>query len=305
MDSWFGNVRLAIYAVPLAEVSAEIQHPLDLTLGEDINLLGYSISSSEVAAGDILQLTLFWQASKPLEERYKVFTHILDGRSHIVGQRDAEPVGGMRPTTTWQVGEVIADNYGVLVLPGTPPGEHQLEIGMYSLETGERLPVSRDGEPLGDRILLEPIEILQPEAPPPIEALEMQVRREVDFGPVRLLGCNLSKLGFEHSPEEPVGPGDTLHLTLFWQATDQIDADFTLTLELQDQAGNVVVSREVKPTGGAYPPSDWEPEEIIRDQQNLLLPAELPSGRHRVLLVVDHLLTDQKALPLQWLSVTD
>jgi mannosyltransferase len=305
LDSWFGNVRLAIYAVPLAEVSAEIQHPLDLTLGEDINLLGYSISSSEVAAGDILQLTLFWQASKPLEERYKVFTHILDGRSHIVGQRDAEPVGGMRPTTTWQVGEVIADNYGVLVLPGTPPGEHQLEIGMYSLETGERLPVSRDGEPLGDRILLEPIEILQPEAPPPIEALEMQVRREVDFGPVRLLGCNLSKLGFEHSPEEPVGPGDTLHLTLFWQATDQIDADFTLTLELQDQAGNVVVSREVKPTGGAYPPSDWEPEEIIRDQQNLLLPAELPSGRHRVLLVVDHLLTDQKALPLQWLSVTD
>jgi mannosyltransferase len=289
LDSWFGNVRLAVYAVPLAEVSAEIQHPLDLTLGEDIQLLGYSISSSKVAAGDILQLTLFWQASNPIEQRYKVFTHVLDGRSHIVGQRDAEPVGGMRPTTTWQEGEVIADNYGVLVLPGTPPGEHQLEIGMYSLETGERLPVSKDSEPLGDHILLEPIEVLQPEAPPPIEALGIQVRREEDFGPVRLLGYNLSKLGFEHLPEESVGPGDTLHLTLFWQATGQIDSDFTLTLELQDQAGHVVVSREVKPTGGAYPPRDWEPREIVRDQHTLSLPAELAAGHYDLFLAMQGL----------------
>jgi hypothetical protein len=305
MDSWFGNVRLAIYAVPEVEVSREIQHPLGLLLGDGIALLGYSISSSQVEAGDILQLTLFWQAWKPIEQRYKVFTHVLDGRSHIVGQRDAEPVGGTRPTTTWQEEEIIADNYGVLVLPGTPPGEFQLEIGMYSLETGERLTVSRDGEVLGDRVLLEPIHVVQPEAQPPIEALGIQVRHEVDFGPVRLLGYNLSELGFEHLPEEPVGPGDTLHLTLFWQATGQIDSDFTLTLELQDQAGNAVVSREVTPTGGAYPPSDWVPGEIIRDQQNLLLPADLPSGPHRVLLQIDGLPATGEASLLQWFSVTD
>ncbi len=284
MDSWFGNVRLAVYAVPEAAVSAEIQHPLDLLLGDEIALLGYSISSSEVESGDILQLTLFWQASEPIEQRYKVFTHVLDGRSQIVGQRDAEPVGGTRPTTTWEDGEVIADNYGVLVLPGTPPGEHQLEIGMYSLETGERLPVSQNGEPLGDRVLLEPIQVLQPEIQPPVEALGMQVRSEVDFGPVRLLGYNLTKLGFEHLPEEPVGPGDTLHLILFWQATGEIESDFTLTLELQDQDGNVVVSREVKPTGGAYPPTHWEQGEIVRDQHKLLMPGGAPSGRYAIVL---------------------
>lgn len=289
LDSWHGNVRLAIYAVPRAEISAEIQHPLELMLGDEIALLGYSISSSEVAAGDILHLTLFWQASKPIDQRYKVFTHILDARSHIVGQRDAEPVGGTRPTTTWQEGEVIADNYGVLVLPGTPPGEHQLEIGMYNLETGERLPVSRDGEPLGDHILLEPIQVLQPEAPPPIEALGIQYRREADFGLVRLLGHNLSKLGFEHLPDEPVRPGDTLHLTLFWQAVGKIDANFTLTLQLQDETGNVVVNRDVKPVGGEYPPNLWGSGEIIRDQHNLLLPAELPAGRYELFLCLEGL----------------
>jgi mannosyltransferase len=284
LDSWFGNVRLAIYAVPQAEISGEIQHPLDLTLGDDITLLGYSISSSEVTAGDILQLTLFWQASRPCDQRYKVFTHILDGRSNIVGQRDAEPVGGTRPTTTWQAGELIADNYGVLVLPGTPPGEHQLEVGMYDLETGVRLAVSRDGEPLGDRVLLEPIHVLSPEAPPPIEALGIQHRLENDLGPVRLLGYNLSKLGYEHVPDEPVHPGDTLHLTLFWQAVGKVDTDFTLTLQLRDQRGEVVAERDVKPAGGEYPPTIWDLGEIIRDQQKLLLPPELPSGRYELSL---------------------
>jgi mannosyltransferase len=305
MDSWFGNVRLAIYAVPRTETSGEIQHPLELTLGDKIDLLGYSISSSDVASGDILQLTLFWQASKPIDHRYKVFAHILDGRSNIVGQRDAEPVGGTGPTTTWQVGELIADNYGVLVLPATPPGEHQLEIGMYDLETGERLPVSRDGEPLGDHLLLEPIQVLQPEVPPPIEALGIQHTLEKDLGPVRLLGYNLSKLGYEHVREEPVHAGDTLHLTLFWQAIGKVDTDFTLTLQLRNETGDVVVERDVKPAGGEYPPTVWGPGQIIRDQHNLLLPSDLTSSTYSVLLGIGDLPTDQKALFLQWLSVTD
>jgi mannosyltransferase len=285
-DSWHGDVRLVIYAVPEEGMGAEIQHSLDLQLGEEIALVGYSLADSQVRAGDVLQLTLFWQALGEIGERYKVFTHVLDGRSFIVGQRDAEPGGGARPTPIWQEGEMIADNYGVLVQPATPPGEYQLEIGMYSLESGERLSVTTDGETVGDRVLLEPIEVLKAEAPPPIEALGIQVRREVDFGPVRLLGYSLSKLGFEHLPEEPVRPGDTLHLTLFWQSMGEIDTDFALTLQLQDQAGNVVVSQEVKPTGGAYPPSEWQNGEIVRDQHSFLLPGMPVDGKYDLLLRV-------------------
>jgi mannosyltransferase len=303
-DSWFGNVRLAIYAVPQEETSTGIQHPLNLEFGDQIALLGYSLADSQVVAGDVLQLTLFWQASGEIGERYKVFTHILDGRSFIVGQRDAEPVGGGKPTTTWEKEETIADNYGVPVLPGTPPGEHQLEIGMYNLETGERLLVSGDGEPRGDHVLLEPVQVLQPDAPPPIEALGIQVRRQDEIGAVRLLGYNLSKLGYEHSPEEPVSPGDTLHLTLFWQAAGEIDGDFTLSLQFRDRAGNVVVSREVKPAGGAHPPGDWDTGEIIRDQHNLLLPGELPTGRYDLVLSIHGLEVETRPLLLTSLRIS-
>ena len=280
LDSWHGNVRLAIYAVPQEDISREVKHPWQLVLGDEIAFLGHSLASPEVRGGDIVQLTLFWQALREIGERYKVFTHVLDGRAHIVGQRDAEPMGGARLTTTWEEGEIIADNYGVLVLPATPPGEHQLEIGMYNLETGERLTVLEDEEVLGDHIVLGPIQVLKAEAPPLIETLNIQQRREVDYGPLRLLGYDVSKLGYEHQADEPLEPGDILHLTLYWQAMGAIDTDFTLTLQLQGEDGVPLVSRDVRPVGGAYPPTIWVEGEIVRDQHNLLLPAELASGRY-------------------------
>ncbi len=303
LDSWHGNVRLAMYAVPQEEISSDIQHPRRLKLGDEIAFLGYSLASSEVKAGDILQLTLFWQALDEIEQRYKVFTHILDSRAHIVGQRDADPVGGARPTTTWGEEEIIADNYGVLVLPGTPPGEHQLEIGMYELETGERLPVIEAGRVLGDSVLLQPIEVRKAEAPPLIEALQIQQRREVKYGPLKLLGYDACKLGYEHQPDEPLLPGDILHLTLYWEAAGAIDTDFTLTLQLLDQSGVEVASRDARPVGGAYPPSNWEVGEIVRDQHILLLPAELPSGRYEVFLEVHGVGDEDARLLLRSLSM--
>jgi mannosyltransferase len=289
LDSWHGNVRLAIYAVPQEDISSQIQHPQRLKLGDEILFLGYSQGSSEARAGDILQLTLFWQASGEIEERYKVFTHVLDSRAHIVGQRDAEPVGGARVTTTWTAGEIIVDNYGLLVLPATPPGEHRLEIGMYNLQSGQRLRVLDDGEVLGDHILLDPIQVLKADAPPLLEALDIQHRREVDYGPLRLLGYDLCKLGYEHQPDEPLHPGDIVHVSLYWQALEEIDTDFTLALQLLDKDGTPVISQDVEPVGGAYPPTTWDEGEIVRDQHHLSLPADLPSGRYGFYLQADGL----------------
>jgi mannosyltransferase len=303
LDSWRGNVRLAVYAVPEEEISREIQHPMDVRLGDQVRFLGYSMAGSEVRAGDILQLTLFWEALGPMETRYKVFTHVLDGRSHIVGQRDAEPVGGARPTTTWQTGEVIADNYGVLIMLATPPGEHQLEIGMYDAQTGERLPVVEEGQVLGDRLVLEPVRVVKAQVPPLIEALGIQHQQQVDYGPVDLLGYDLTKLGYEHQPDEPLHPGDILHLTLYWQTVAQIDGDFTLTLQLLDEAGTTVVSQDVRPVGGAYPPTAWEPGEIVRDQHNLLLPATASPGKFGFYLQIHGLPEGEGPLMLRSLTV--
>ncbi len=283
LDLWYGNVRLALYATPKATPSEEIKYPREVLLGDRIRFLGYNLLNSEVEAGDILPLTLFWEALEPVEERYKVFIHLLDTQDHIVGQRDAEPGGGARITTTWQEGEIIADNHGLLILPGTPPGEYRVEMGMYSLRSGERLPTKEGREAPDNRILLPPIRVLKPKTPPPLEALQMEHRLEIDFGPLRLLGYNLSKLGFEHDPQALLRPGDTLHLTLFWQAREKPKSEILLTIELTDSRGETVTRRETSPVEGGYPSTAWKQEEIVRDQHYLLIPSS-PPGRYRLLL---------------------
>ncbi len=142
--------------------AGEAQHPLAVNLGNQVMLSGYSLSSTAVHPGDSLLLTLYWQATRPITRSYTVFTHLLDAQSHVLAQVDGLPVGGTRPTNTWQVGKVIRDNYAILVPASTPPGNYELEVGMYLWPAMTRLPVvGADGQPEGDRVLLGAITVTE------------------------------------------------------------------------------------------------------------------------------------------------
>ena len=62
-------------------------------------------------------------------------------------------MAGFRPTFTWQPGEVIRDNYGLLLPDDLPPGDYRLIAGLYLPTTMERLAASTaEGVPLGDHV---------------------------------------------------------------------------------------------------------------------------------------------------------
>jgi hypothetical protein len=134
-----------------------IQHPLKAELGDFAVLLGYSIDKEELRAGDKLNLTLYWRAKATADRRYTVFTHLIDEEQHIWGQQDSMPQEGRAPTTSWLEGEVIVDTYQIPVRTDCPAGEYHIEVGMYHLEAGIRLPV--DGR---DYVLLGKIKVLAP-----------------------------------------------------------------------------------------------------------------------------------------------
>ncbi|RLC68815.1 MAG: hypothetical protein DRI52_09475 [Chloroflexi bacterium] len=90
-----------------------------------------------------------------MAESYTVFTHLLDGQGQVWGQKDNPPMEGRYPTTLWVAGEVVSDEYAVPVRDDAPAGEYTIEVGMYRLETGERLPIlDGEGQVMGDRVLL-------------------------------------------------------------------------------------------------------------------------------------------------------
>ena len=142
----------------------EIQHPTEARFGEAIQFLGYDLSSNELAPGETLRLTLYWQGLHEMEASYTVFTHLLDADNQIWGQMDSIPARGQAPTTSWVEGEVITDKYEMAVHPDAPTRKYVIEIGVYDAKTGERLLVHQmAGQPVGDHILLEEIEVVGPQ----------------------------------------------------------------------------------------------------------------------------------------------
>jgi 4-amino-4-deoxy-L-arabinose transferase-like glycosyltransferase len=163
-----GQIALSGTPVPLPTGLA-ISHPMVATLGEQVRFLGYDLGTDPARAAESLSLTLYWQALRPMDVSYTVFTHLLGPSNRIVGQKDSVPQGGAYPTTLWQPGEVIVDTVDLAIAPDAPPGSHPIEVGMYRLETRKRLPVlDVDGQPVpDDRILLPEVPVLPALTPTP------------------------------------------------------------------------------------------------------------------------------------------
>lgn len=161
-----GRFTLVTRPVPAAAAANEISRPLQLRLGEHIWLVGYDLPRAAFRPGEAVSLTLFWRADAPLAVRYKVFTHLVGAtwnagsENFLWGQQDNEPAAGQLPTTRWVPGAVVADTYRVRLADDAPPGRYTLEVGMYGLLDGARLPVfSTDGQALGDAVVLGEITV--------------------------------------------------------------------------------------------------------------------------------------------------
>jgi mannosyltransferase len=158
--AWYSGLRLVTYIVP-AQAADRMETPLEARFGEAIRLEGYTLSDEVLTPGEALGVTLFWSCDAPLDMRYKVFVHLYAPDGTLVAQHDDEPSGDLAPTTTWTPGETVHDNHGLLLPGDLVPGEYEIAVGIYQPDSGERLPVTRDGEPSGDVLPLATLSVRQ------------------------------------------------------------------------------------------------------------------------------------------------
>jgi hypothetical protein len=157
-DLLLGPVQVSRREPPAIEDLA-IEHPFGAVLGERVRLLGYNIESG-FRPGDNIHLTLFWQCLAEMEQSYTVFTHLVDAGDNVVAQKDNPPVDGFYFTTKWKAGEIVRDQYDLIIPQDVALGEHRFKVGMYLVETGERLRVVRDDEPLPENaVALPPFQV--------------------------------------------------------------------------------------------------------------------------------------------------
>ena len=143
--------RAEVTPWPLVTRVPDMERPLDAAFGP-IRLRGYSLAGEGVPGKD-LALTLIWQATEQPTENLTVFVHLLDEAGKPVAQSDGIPVGGARPTDGWRPSEVILDERRVRLPTALPPGTYGLGVGLYHADSGQRVPVTLDGQPQPNDIL--------------------------------------------------------------------------------------------------------------------------------------------------------
>jgi hypothetical protein len=114
-----------------------ISHPEDIGLGPAVRWRGYDLEPTAASPGDVLPVTLYWQAEAPVGEGWTTFIHLLDENGEKVGQVDQPPGDGYYPPSAWQPGLLIADQYELPLDAGLKPGRYKLIFGWY--KDGERL----------------------------------------------------------------------------------------------------------------------------------------------------------------------
>lgn len=143
---------------PLKAVHHQPQNVLNINLEHKVMLIGYDATPQVPLAGEAWEVTLYWKPLAPLAQDYTVFVHLVNEAGETIAYFDKQPLAGDYPTRLWQVGESIKDVHRLLLPADLPTGKYHLNIGLYLLESGERLFVV-DATPPLNFVTLGPVYI--------------------------------------------------------------------------------------------------------------------------------------------------
>jgi serine/threonine-protein kinase len=124
-------------------VSGGARVPVGAILEDKIRLAAYELPRPNYRAGEMLRLSLVWEALVPPEGGYTVFVHLTRADGTVISQHDGLPGNGTRPTDGWIPGDQISDDHELPIPSDTSPGEYWLRVGMY--DSAGRLPVTDPG----------------------------------------------------------------------------------------------------------------------------------------------------------------
>ena len=239
--------------------------PLDAHFGESLRLLGYEWVDKGIHPGQVVDLTLYWQAQKTVTDDLHAFIHLLGEHEIVVAQRNGIPCMGGCPTRGWVAGDIIADRV-LLALPQTAyaPDSAQWEIGFVAPDTGQRLPVyDSTGNITGDNLRFGSAAILPNEglAPNP-----QDIRFE---DKIALVGYYLDR--------RAATPGGTIRVTLYWTALAPMNTDYTVFVHLLGEGMDIWGQQDSQPQGGLAPTSGWQAGQVIQDEYVVRVKDDTPA----------------------------
>ena len=158
-SDWYGDVRVARYAVPDASDIPLVFSGEEYSGG--VELLEYAVGQDYYRAGDVIQVVLVWAANNEVEEDLIVFVHLYTEMERPpVAQHDGYPGGGHNGTIGWSAGTKVLDRHGIQLPENIAPGEYIVATGLYRASDGSRLVLKSDNGH-ADRLILHTISVVE------------------------------------------------------------------------------------------------------------------------------------------------
>lgn len=333
-----GSVELSA-GRPASQADVQPLYPMEVAITEEVGLMGYDLSAGSAQPGDTLLLKLYWHTLSSPTDDYVLLLRLYDEQGRLEdevidgpdvtgvaitvgsaqGGQAYHPANVYYPTSHWREGEVVLGQYDYRVPVHATPGQGELRATLFLCRDGliagswplsEGAPSRGDnviafeapsggeseamicrGSEAGTEVVLGPLEVQATErvfATP-------QVQHRVDGGN---LGNKVALYGYDLSTEV-LTPGDTLYLTLYWQALEPMNTSYTVFTHLLDEGSQVRGQMDSVPLGGVRPTTGWVPPEYLRDEYQLVVDSDGPPGEYLIEVgMYDASTPDFRRLPL-------
>jgi 4-amino-4-deoxy-L-arabinose transferase-like glycosyltransferase len=233
----------------------------------EIALVGFSRGADEIAPGDALPLTLYWQAREKPARDYLAAIQVVDSSGAVRADARYRPASATFPTRAWDAGETWLDKIMLPVDAEAASGDAFVRIGLVDEATGEAL------APRGVELMRVKItgRARRFDVPSPQNSLHATLG-----GKIKLLGYDLDADAYR--------PGATIGLTLYWQSLDKVDERYTVFVHVFNAAGALIAQRDGEPGAGATPTTSWLRGEVIADRRDIALPKNLAPGEYAIVV---------------------
>ena len=269
IDGWIPLAALDI--LPGASgpnLEALLPNPVGVAATFDgaLALAGVQPSTANAMQGYLTGFYVWWRAAGATTAR--------DARVRLTGPETWDagtfPLGPEAyPPDVWQAGDVVRQSVFFTLPDDLSAGRYQVQIQVPS-DTGVPLAVYATAAKNGwcDLFSFAVEARTRHYAPPPV-----RTRRDVRFGEVlRLRGYRLER--------KDVRPGESVRLTVYWQALEAPARVYAVFNHLRGPDGTIFWQGDSWPQAGIYTTDHWRKREVVAEEYTIVIPADLSPGEY-------------------------
>jgi hypothetical protein len=255
------------------EQPAEMQQAVHARFANGIELIGFDLAERAPRQGDSVSVRLYWRALAPQPADVRPFVHLDAITGDMTWANQTKVHAGNKPSSDWPLGFYVVDDYRLPLPADAPPFPAVLRAGLLD-DRGELVPLVEGG----DQATLAEIQIRErrPLKPGSLPGGERSYRLGET---VRLVGHSVSVTATQAAGQRGA---PALEITLYWQATGRVPADYSVFVHVLDDRGERIAQGDGPPAAGRYPSSAWQTGQIVVDTRRIALPGDASLAGLRV-----------------------